>query len=199
MYEWRARANAAPQKLSRRLQGPAGVREPLRGREQCRADPPSRCATRPVRDRSRDRAQFLPEARARKLSGGVEPSGATAALEYRGRGGGRCDHRAARLLPRREPPLPHTTRETREPGRLDGTSEPAPHARSWRWRRSIIAKATGRPLTLALIDMDHFKDINDRCGHAAGDLCCRNLRAPAARRCARPTSSDAGAARSFCC
>ena len=32
-----------------------------------------------------------------------------------------------------------------------------------------LASRTGRTVTVALLDFDHFKQINDRCGHAAGD------------------------------
>lgn len=37
------------------------------------------------------------------------------------------------------------------------------------------AKHAGEPLTIALIDMDHFKAINDCCGHATGDHVLKEL------------------------
>jgi len=48
------------------------------------------------------------------------------------------------------------------------------------------ARAAGEPLTIAIIDMDHFKSINDRCGHAAGDHVLREF-ALASREALRST------------
>jgi len=48
------------------------------------------------------------------------------------------------------------------------------------------ASQSQRPLTLAVIDMDHFKEINDRCGHAAGDTVLREF-ARAGREALRET------------
>ena len=51
------------------------------------------------------------------------------------------------------------------------------------WRRCARA---GMPLSLIMIDIDHFKLYNDRYGHQAGDLCLQQVSAAMKRCAARP-------------
>jgi len=50
------------------------------------------------------------------------------------------------------------------------------------WRRSARG---GRPLTLILFDVDHFKRFNDAWGHVCGDNCLRSVAAALSAECHR--------------
>ncbi|WP_244607999.1 GGDEF domain-containing protein [Bradyrhizobium vignae] len=54
------------------------------------------------------------------------------------------------------------------------------------------AKRDGTPLSLLLVDVDHFKKFNDQYGHQAGDACLRALVRILSARVRRPSDLAAG-------
>ena len=67
-------------------------------------------------------------------------------------------------------------------------------------RERLRAARHGTALSLAYLDVDHFKAANDRLGHHAGDRVLEaGGRAPSPGPCGAPTCSPAWAATSSCC
>ena len=66
-------------------------------------------------------------------------------------------------------------------------------------RQRAMARRRGEPLALVIIDLDDFKRVNDRDGHAAGDRLLVELAQAGPRRCAPATCWRASAATSSSC
>ncbi len=84
--------------------------------------------------------------------------------------------------------LAEATRELRHLSLTDGLTGIANRRRfddalEQEWRR---ARRAGTPLSLMLVDVDHFKHFNDRYGHLAGDTCLRRVAELLRDTCQRP-------------
>jgi diguanylate cyclase (GGDEF)-like protein len=71
----------------------------------------------------------------------------------------------------------HASRELERLARTDALTGLANRRRFFELAESELARAGryGSPLSVLMIDIDHFKDVNDACGHATGDLVLRQL------------------------
>jgi diguanylate cyclase (GGDEF)-like protein len=53
-------------------------------------------------------------------------------------------------------------------------------------RECLRARRSKEPLSVILLDVDHFKSFNDHYGHPAGDACLRSVAQSLSRACLRP-------------
>lgn len=111
--------------------------------------------------------------------------GAYAAAAWRAR---RRESELTRLLVERNEELQAARTELARLSSLDSLTEVATHQHfheflEREWRRALRELT---PISLVLIDLDHFKAYNERLGHEAGDACLKHVAAVLRTAVGRP-------------